>query len=63
MSSSGIDNLKIIIQQNEQQNNININNQTMTNSDKDNLNRPSKLKKCLSQKTVINIQDFFISYY
>lgn len=66
MSSSGIDNLKIIIQKDEQSKNNTSNiNLTIINSDKNILSETNnnKSKKYLLDKTTRNIQNFFISYY
>ena len=66
MSSSGIDNLKIIIQKDEQSKNNTSNiNLTIINSDKNILSETNnnKSKKYLLDKTTRNVQNFFISYY
>jgi len=66
MSSSGIDNLKVIIEKDEQlKNNTSNSNLIIINSDKNTLSETNnnKSKKYLLDKTTRNIQNFFISYY
>lgn len=64
MSSPGIDNLKIIIQKNEQLGiNKNCNKQTITNSGGKHLNLTNTTKKYPSPQSVRSIQNFVINYY
>lgn len=61
MSSSGIDNLKIIIEEHKREK---INIKHRNESDKNiEFNSPVKSNGGLVTKTVRNIQDFFIDYY